>query len=87
MGDAINQPKICICFMIKKIETKNMPEPIIKQYVVGASGNYFVAINDKFQPIKESDSVVIIGRIIELRKIDGIKDEFFNAALSKYAMK
>ncbi len=44
-----------------------IPEAIFRQYITGSNGNYLVAFNDKFNPIKIDDSTQVIGKIIEIR--------------------
>ncbi len=52
-------------FVIAKIE--NMPEAIFRQFIIGAEGNYLIAINPSFMPQLIDKSTKIIGKVIEIR--------------------
>jgi len=49
------------------VKTSGFPEALFRQYIKGASGDYLVALNTKFEPIRINDSCEIVGKVIEVR--------------------
>jgi SOS-response transcriptional repressor LexA len=49
--------------------TKRFPEAVLRQYVKGAKGVYFIALNGKFDPLYplEDPSLEILGKGVEMR--------------------
>jgi SOS-response transcriptional repressor LexA len=54
-------------FVIAK--SKRFPEALFRQFILGDSGQYLLALNPKFSPIKIDSNEEILGKILESRVI------------------